>query len=224
MTILHHPGDDLVLGYAAGSLAESWSIAIAAHLTYCPICRLKVEAAENVGGSLLGGLDAEAMAPGALDLLLIQIKGAEQDESEKRQASIKESSPSKQLPILPSALHSYIGNDVDALPWQRLKNDVFQYLIETNDHEAKARILRIKAGRPVPSHGHRGRELTLVLSGSFEDELSKFSAGDLQDVAEETVHKPVAASGDDCICLAVKDAPLQFKELIPRILQPFLNI
>ena len=106
MTILHHPGDDLVLGYAAGSLAESWSLAIAAHLTYCPICRLKVEAAENVGRSLLGGLDAEAMAPGALDLLLIQIKGAEQDESEKRQASIKESSPSKQLPILPSALHS----------------------------------------------------------------------------------------------------------------------
>lgn len=29
MTILHHPGDDLVLGYAAGSLAESCSIAIA---------------------------------------------------------------------------------------------------------------------------------------------------------------------------------------------------
>ncbi len=224
MTILHHPGDELVLGYAAGSLAESWSIAIAAHLTYCPICRHKVEAAEHVGGSLLGGLEEEALAPSALDLVLSQIKGVEQEKPEQWQASIEESSPSKQESILPSALQSYIGNDIDSLPWQRLGNDVSQYLIKTNDHEAKARILRIKAGRPVPSHGHRGRELTLVLSGSFEDEFSKFRAGDLEDVAEETVHKPIAAAGDDCICLAVTDAPLRFKELIPRILQPVLNI
>ena len=140
MTILHHPGDELVLGYAAGSLAESWSIAIAAHLTYCPICRHKVEAAEHVGGSLLGGLEEEALAPSALDLVLSQIKGVEQEKPEQWQASIEESSPSKQESILPSALQSYIGNDIDSLPWQRLGNDVSQYLIKTNDHEAKARI------------------------------------------------------------------------------------
>ena len=62
------------------------------------------------------------------------------------------------------------------------------------------------------------------MSGSFEDEISKFGAGDLEDVAEETLHKPVAAPGDDCICLAVTDASLRFKELIPRILQPVLHI
>ena len=224
MTILHHPGDDLILGYAAGSLAESWSMAVAAHLTYCPTCRYKVDVAETIGGSLLGGLDEETLTPLALDQLLSQTKGIEQEEPGTMQTLIKESSPSTQQSILPSALQSYIGNDIAALPWQRIGNGASQYLIETNDNEAKARLIRIKAGRPVPSHGHRGRELTLVLSGSFQDEISEFAAGDLEDVAEETVHKPVAASGDDCICLAVTDAPLQFKELIPRILQPVLNI
>ena len=53
MTVHHHPGSDLLLSYAAGSLAESWSIAIAAHLSHCPACRQDIELAEAVGGVLL---------------------------------------------------------------------------------------------------------------------------------------------------------------------------
>jgi putative transcriptional regulator len=46
----------------------------------------------------------------------------------------------------------------------------------------------------------------------------------MEDVDAETVHKPVAGVGEDCICLAVTDAPLRFTEFLPRILQPILKI
>jgi putative transcriptional regulator len=34
----------------------------------------------------------------------------------------------------------------------------------------------------------------------------------------------VAEEGEDCICLAVTDAPLRFKSLIPRLAQPLFRI
>jgi putative transcriptional regulator len=218
MTVHHHPGSDLLLSYAAGSMAESWSIAIAAHLSHCPACRRDIELAEAVGGVLLHDVAAEHMAPDALDHVLEAIRHTGQ---EAPLAAIARSGPA---PILPKSLRDYVGGDVDDVSWQRLGKDAFQYLIETRDDEAKARLLRIKAGRPVPSHGHGGRELTLVLAGRFEDEISAFGPGDMEDVDEEIVHKPVAGAGEDCICLAVTDAPLRFKEFLPRILQPILRM
>lgn len=218
MTVHHHPGDDLLLSYAAGSLAESWSLAIAAHLSHCPICRRGIEVAETVGGTLLHDMSGEEMTPGALDHVLDAITRTDQE------APVATLAPEAPAPVFPKALRDYIGGDVDAVPWQRLGNDAFQYLIETADDDAQARLLRIRAGKPVPSHGHGGRELTLVLAGRFDDELSSFGPGDLEDVDEETVHKPVAGGGEDCICLAVTDAPLKFKEFLPRLLQPMLKI
>ena len=218
MTVRHHPEGDLLLSYAAGSLAESWSLAIAAHLTHCPTCRAQVELAESVGGALLRDVAVETMAADALDRILDVIAGTE------REGPIAVAAPDGSAPVLPRIIRDYIGGDLDDVPWQRLGPDADQYLIETGDTEAQARLLRIRAGRPVPSHGHGGRELTLVLCGRFEDELSSFGPGDLEDVDQETVHKPVAGFGEDCICLAVTDAPLEFKELLPRLLQPILKI
>ena len=37
-------------------------------------------------------------------------------------------------------------------------------------------------------------------------------------------HAPVASDDEDCICLAVTDAPLKFNKLIHKIAQPFLKI
>ena len=51
-----------------------------------------------------------------------------------------------------------------------------------------------------------------------------FARGDVETADEHLHHTPVAAQGEPCICLAVTDAPLTFKGLIPRIAQPFLRI
>ena len=53
MTIRHHISDDLLVSYAAGSLAEGWSIAVATHLALCPSCRRRLSVAESIGGEML---------------------------------------------------------------------------------------------------------------------------------------------------------------------------
>jgi putative transcriptional regulator len=75
----------------------------------------------------------------------------------------------------------------------------------------------------MPTHGHRGQELTLVLAGSFSDEHGTFARGDVEEADEDVEHQPIADPGEDCICLAVTDAPLRLRG-IAAILQPFLRI
>ena len=90
--------------------------------------------------------------------------------------------------------------------------------------EATARLLYIPAGTAVPDHGHNGIEVTMVLQGAFEDADGRFARGDVEVATQDLSHTPVADISEDCICLAVTDAPLRFKGLIPRLAQPFLKI
>ena len=76
----------------------------------------------------------------------------------------------------------------------------------------------------MPTHSHRGLELTLVLCGAFSDATGSYSRGDLQEADEDLEHQPHAAPGEDCICLAVTDAPLRFRSVAARIAQPLIGI
>ena len=48
--------------------------------------------------------------------------------------------------------------------------------------------------------------------------------GDIEEADESIEHQPFAGKEADCICLAVTDAPLRFKSLLVRLVQPFLQI
>jgi putative transcriptional regulator len=96
--------------------------------------------------------------------------------------------------------------------------------ILSTDKAATARLLYIPAGAAVPDHGHHGNELTMVLQGGFSDEYDHFLRGDVEIADEDINHTPIADVGEDCICLAVTDAPLKFSGLMPRLLQPLLRI
>lgn len=219
----HHPQDDLLLSYAAGSLSESWSLAVASHLSGCSECRATLEIAETVGGVLLEDIPNQQISSSTLENVLAQIDKLDFE-------PISESSERKSNPsalgrsILPTVLQKYVGSTVDDVPWKSIGPGIHQYLVETGDKGGRLRLLRIQAGKSVPNHGHRGRELTLVLSGCYQDGFSTYRAGDMQDVDEEVVHKPTVEEGPDCICLVITDAPIIFKEWIPRLLQPLLAI
>ena len=220
MTISHHPGEELLLDYAAGSLAEPWSIAVAAHLALCPVCRQAVAEMEAVGGELMS---AVAPVPIEKDLFesIVDATNGVIDDDMPTQPVAAGGGPA---PILPEPLRSYLGGDVCSLEWQRLGFGAYQCLIPTNDEETTARLLRIPAGRPVPTHSHGGPELTLVFSGAFSDTTGTYERGDLQEAGEFLDHQPHAAAGEDCICLAVTNAPLRFKSLTARMVQPLIGI
>ncbi|QQR38780.1 ChrR family anti-sigma-E factor [Devosia rhizoryzae] len=215
MTIRHHLNDDLLIGYASGNLSEGWSLAVATHLAMCSACRKNLAVAEAAGGVLL-----EAIEP---------VGGDERSWEALKSRLLSEPTPpikpKVQPPsaLIPEPLRSYLGADLADLKWRRV-GTAHQILIKTEDRETQVRLLRIPAGKPVPEHSHGGRELTVVLTGAFHDEIDQFGPGDIEDADGSLTHQPVANAEADCICLAVTDAPLKFTSRLVRLVQPFLGI
>lgn len=218
MTIQHHLSDELLESYAAGSLTEGWSIAVATHLSLCPSCRLRLKKFECLGGQLLEELPANA--PVDASWQAIQARLADVTIKLKQNPP----KPKPAMPVLPEPLRSYLGGDINSLKWRALGRGASHIIIPTGDTSSTVRLLKIPAGKPVPEHGHGGRELTLVLSGSFADGAEIFARGDIEEADSDIIHQPVATPDADCICLAVTDAPLRFRSWIVRLVQPMLGI
>ena len=217
MSITHHISDDLILAYAAGELDGAASLLVATHMALCPDCRRGLELGEAIGGALLEAEEEVSVCDAEFEALLGRIDGLEPAMVATKPVKRRRSS------VLPQPLRDYAGGDVDSIEWKSL-GGVRHLLLDTGRSEARARLLKIPAGQKIPDHGHRGLELTLVLAGSFFDQGVWFRRGDVEEADATVEHHPVAGPEQDCICLAVTDAPLRFRGLIPRLVQPFLGI
>jgi len=220
MNIYHHPNDELLLDYSSGAMDEGWSVAVATHLALCPDCRQAVRDMEAIGASLLDGLSPVPLSVESSNAILDRLSEAVPPQDDASSIGEAFGLP----PILPEPLRRYAGGDVNEIQWQRLGLGAYQYLIPTKDERTSARLLRIPAGKPVPAHTHGGLELTLVLSGAFSDKTGCYGRGDIQEADETLEHQPHAMAGEDCICLAVTDAPLRFSSFAGRLIQPFIGI
>jgi len=216
VTTRHHVSDDLLLSYAAGSLAEGWSLAVATHLSLCAQCRQRLGVAEAAGGQFLETLVAELPADGSWAAVRSRLNTPPEAETAPQ--------PQPAAAILPKPLRDYVGGDLDQVRWKMLGKGAAQLRIKTGDGATQVRLLKIPAGKPVPEHSHRGRELTVVLTGAFNDGETLFARGDVEDADDSVQHIPTATPDADCICLAVTEAPLRFRSWIVRALQPILGI
>ncbi|MCX2696583.1 MULTISPECIES: ChrR family anti-sigma-E factor [Ochrobactrum] len=221
MNIQHHLSDELLSSYAAGTLAEGWSIAVATHLALCPACRSRLKQFEQIGGELLETVAPQQIKIDSWDSIKDRLTNQPKMPPQPVQ---HRGSPLATPAILPEPLRSYVGGDLPDLKWKSLGRGAYQVPIAINDGETNVRLLKIPAGKPVPEHGHGGRELTLVLCGSFEDETGIFARGDIEEANADLVHQPIASNGGDCICLAVTDAPLKFQGWLMRMVQPLIGI
>ena len=66
MTIQHHPSDETLAAFAAGTLDEARALVVATHVALCPHCRGAVQMMEAVGGALIKTIAPAAMSDGAL--------------------------------------------------------------------------------------------------------------------------------------------------------------
>ncbi len=215
--IKHHLTDDILMGYSAGTLPEAFSLMVAAHVSLCDTCRAQLASFDCVGGELL---DMEQhndvqMDTGSFEATMALINGGAPTEVPAHFAD-----PSS---ILPTPLRDYIGGDLSAIKWKPVGLGVKQAILPTS-RDATARLLHIPAGAAMPDHGHRGLEMTMVLQGAFRDEDDYFARGDVEIAGSDMHHTPIADIHEDCICLAVTDAPLQFEGLLPKIVQRFVRI
>ncbi len=65
---------------------------------------------------------------------------------------------------------------------------------------------------------------TLVLRGSYMDEIGRFRSGDLADLDSTIHHRPVADPDGPCICLIAIDEKPGFSGVLSRMLQPPIGI
>ena len=205
----------MLMAYSAGTLPEAFNLIVAAHLSLCDDCRARAESFDALGGEVLDQDGGVALSAASLAGTMALIDGGA--------IEIAPPKPRVADSVLPQPVQDYVGGDLEAVKWKPIGMGVKQAILPTS-REASARLLMIPAGVAMPDHGHHGTEMTLVLKGAFEDADGYFARGDIEIADTDLHHTPVADIHEDCICLAVADAPLQFDSLIPRIAQRFLRI
>jgi putative transcriptional regulator len=203
MSVHHHPGEDMLLAHASGAGDEAVSLIVATHLALCPECRSKVARMEALGGAILSDIPPEQVSDSALQSVMARLDPARVEEPAPRAASA--------MPFAaPEPLRSYLGGDLDRVRWMKVGPGIsYKPLFRRGD--ARAQLIRSRPGRGVGTHSHGGEEFTLVLTGGFTDTTGHYRRGDLQSADPSVLHRPLADEGEDCIVLAVNDAPLKFR-------------
>jgi putative transcriptional regulator len=207
----HHPGDEHLMAYAAGDLAEAPGLLVATHLALCPACRRQVADYEALGGQLLDGLAEEPLSEGSLNQTLARLDGVLPEKP--KTAS---SGPSATGAVLPEPLRGYLTQASAANTiWRKAMPGLRTLKLEAEG--AKVWLMEIEPGRPIPHHGHTGSEMVLVLSGGYHDGPAGYRPGDVHLSGPEIVHEPVADEGVPCLCLVVIDGSIRPTSLLGRI-------
>lgn len=214
MKISHHFDDATLIAYSSGTLNKGMALLVESHLEMCEHCMEQVQTSNRIGGDLLRQIEPVAMKSGSLDQVLSML-----DDVEPEVPSV---SRSRNVEV-PASLVEHIGEDLDALDWKTMGLGVQQYDLKLGGTGA-ARLLRIQPGVSVPHHTHTGSELTLILRGSYSDEIGRFQVGDVADLDDQLEHQPIVDTEHECICLIATDAPLKFSGLMGKLVQPFIGL
>jgi len=217
MTISHHPTDETLLRYAAGTLATGPRIVLEAHIAGCKACRARVAEFEALGGAVLEDTEPTPLAASALADVLALIDAGEPRTSTTAQ-------PHKPAEIdgvrLPDAFR---GCDIGRWRWIGPGMHMSRVRVP-QDPDANIIMLKVGPGRALPDHGHVGTEFTYILSGSYTDRLGQFRPGDIAEVDEDVEHQPIVDPDQECICIAAMEGRMRFNGFIGRMLQPIFGI
>jgi putative transcriptional regulator len=220
----HHPQLDLLTEQAAGTLPLAQAACVTAHLNYCDSCTRTVGQLQQVGAALFAASDSETVGDALLERVLARLDEEAPLSYQRQIAPAARSGADGARCETPALLQRLMRGDFSDLPWKKVTDALSTALIRTGDPQFEFSLLKIRAGGEVPSHGHRGSEMTLVLQGGFADQNGSYHPGDFLYQGPGDTHAPRAFADEDCICLAVLEAPLRFTSLKHRWMNPFLRL
>ena len=212
--IKHHPDVNLLVDYVSGNLSPAKAACIAAHNSYCGICRKTTFQLETLGAELFKGLECQSVPNSTFDAVLARL-----DKSPSSQSAQLESKDES----FPRVLKKLMSKEFADLEWRRVTSALSVSQLDAGDSKHECALYQIAAGGKIPEHDHKGAEMTVVISGGFSDRQGVYHKGDFIFREKDQIHAPTALESEDCICLAVSDAPLRFTDWRYRWMNPFLR-
>lgn len=214
----YHPESELLMDYASGALPEPLALLVASHVSLCRACQAEVARLEALGGALFDSLEGEEMAPEAMDHALARLDLPQSEEETALPPGPPPGPPAGPAErVVPRPLRDYLGEGLDSLTW-KTRGGISEARLLISFPGIKTRLMRIRGGTALPQHTHEGREYTLLLAGGFSDESGHYLRGDVASADPSVDHRPLADAGEDCLCLAVTDAPLRLTGRFGRYL------
>lgn len=210
-----HPDLDLITEYTAGSLSLAQSTCVSMHIGFCEQCQRLAGQLSELGASLFEAQDPTPVGDAQLDAVLARL-----DE----EPPLKYSAASQDSGAAPAILQRLMKGDFSDLAWKSIGKSLRISYLKTGDPSHELALYHIRAGGSIPEHGHRGSEMTLILEGGFSDADGQYHQGDFLLRRPGEVHSPTALQSEDCICVAVLDAPLKFTNWKFRWMNPFLKL
>ncbi|MDB6061586.1 MAG: putative Anti-sigma factor ChrR [Verrucomicrobiaceae bacterium] len=229
----YHPGHDLLEQYAAGTLPMPVALCVSVHMGFCAQCSAEVNALQALSGMLLEELPGVPVADAALHHVFARI---DRVDSNTQIADARITRADDVLPAatgaersstaaakVPKALRKLVPGGFSKLNWLRVLPSLRIATLDAGCDDYSVMLHRVSPGGSVAMHDHRGLEFTLVLSGSFSDEKGVYTDGDFLLREPQQPHRPFAAQHEECLCLAVQQAPVRFTGFFWRLLNPFLR-
>ena len=214
MTIVHHPHEELLAAYAAGSLDLGQHAAIATHMAMCPGCRAWARTLERVGGAMVAEMAPAPLAQGALERTLARL--GERFAPAPAAGAAESGAP----PMLPRFLRAYAFGR-----WRPVAPRIAIRPIRLPEASpTRVFLLKALAGARIIDHNHTGFEMTCVLEGGFSHEGGSFAPGDFEFGDTSTRHEPRVDGDESCLALIAMQGRLAFAGFRGRLIQPFIRI
>jgi putative transcriptional regulator len=211
-----HPELDLLTEYTAGNLPLAQAACVSAHMNYCEQCQRTASQLQDLGAVMFDALQGEPVGDAQLDAVLARLDDVPPLSYAKPETGA--------VGRTPAILQRLMSGDFSDLTWKKITKTLSISYLKTGDPNYEFALYHIKAGGRIPEHTHRGTEMTLVLEGGFSDAEGSYDQGDFIFRQATDVHAPTALQSEDCICLAVLDAPLKFTNWKYRWMNPFVQL
>jgi len=221
-----HLSDAWYLDQASGTLSLGERIFMESHIELSDEGSKKLADFEAIGAQILENIEFENASehPLGFDAEDIFACDTDNDEVTAKLEDLSDPAHGKQDRYLPLALSNFVNESKLAIRWRFLGPKLKKCLLWEDKDGTKLWMLKAEAGADIPSHSHRGYELTLVLKGSFHDQANQFERGHVQEADDDTEHEISIDEGSECVCLALTQAPLAFSNPLIRALQLFTGI
>ncbi|MEZ8648003.1 transcriptional regulator [Vibrio splendidus] len=229
--IKHHPNAAILKDFVDGTLADSVSLIVSSHVELCEHCQQQVsmltaQAADSVFESDTSAFENDTarlkLSDSEMDAFLaddeeFDFDAIDQITADSSQA-IEMTPEVQQVTVadttftIPRALNSVARKD-----WMNL-GKISRARLDFDDEAHHTSLLHIDKDGQVPCHTHKGFEITLLLEGSFEDEMGVYNKGDFIWLDGDHTHQPATKEG--CVCLTVSSDALYFTKGVSQLFNP----